>query len=83
MSVHKLVLFLAWLVTNPKLYFPLGQDLPEPLKKHLEGIYLWQTDVSTLSKDFSHREKCDGLVIQVELNVGYVCLLSFFLILLF
>ena len=63
-------LFLAWLVTNPKLYFPLGQDIPEPCKKRLEGIFLWQADVSNLSKDFSYGQTYDG-VIQVEPNVGY------------
>ncbi|XP_044167794.1 uncharacterized protein LOC122951805 [Acropora millepora] len=57
----------AWLVTNPKLYFPLGQELPELCKKRLEGIFLWQADVSTLSKDFTYCHKYDG-IIQLELN---------------
>ncbi|KAK2557797.1 hypothetical protein P5673_019754 [Acropora cervicornis] len=56
-----------WLVTNPKLYFPLDQDLSELCKKRLEGIVLWQTDMSTLSKDFTCCSKYDG-VIQVKLN---------------
>ena len=79
-SVNKLVLFLDWLVTNPKLYFPLDQDLSELCKKRLEEIVLWKTDMSTLSKDFTCCRKYDG-VIQVKLNVGYICLLSFFLML--
>ena len=77
-SVNKLILFLDWLVTNPKLYFPLDQDLSELCKKRLEGIFLWRADMSTLSKDFKCCRKFDG-VIQVKLNVGYICLLSFFL----
>ena len=72
-------LFLAWLVTNPKLYFPLGQDLSESCKKRLEGIVLWEGDVSTLGDGLTY--PYDG-VIKVELNVSYICLLSFFLLLL-
>ena len=70
-------LFLAWLVTNPKLYFPLGQDLSESCKKRLEGIVLWEADVSTLGEGLTY--PYDG-VIKVELNVGYICLLSFLFI---
>ena len=80
--IKKWFLFLAWLVTNPKLYFPLGQDLPQPCKKRLEGISLWEADVSTLRKGLTYDPKYDG-VIKVELNVGYICLLSFLLLLLF
>ena len=72
-------LFLAWLVTNPKLYFPLGQDLSESCKKRLEGIVLWEADVSTLGASLTY--PYDG-VIKVELSVGYICLLSFLLLLL-
>ena len=74
-------LFLAWLVTNPKLYFPLDQDLPESCKERLEGIFLWEADVSTLGEEFTCCQNYDG-VIKVELNVGYIYLLSFFLFLL-
>ncbi|XP_067057647.1 uncharacterized protein [Acropora muricata] len=55
----------AWLVTNPKLYFPLDQDLPESRKERLEGIFLWEADVSTLGKGFTY--PYDG-VLKVELN---------------
>ena len=73
-------LFLGWLVTNPKLYFPLDQDqLPESCKERLEGIFLWEADVSTLGEGYT--SPYDG-VIKVELNVGYICLLSFLLLLL-
>ena len=73
-------LFLAWLVTNPKLYFPLDQDqLPESCMEHLEGIFLWEADVSTLGEGLT--SPYDG-VIKVEQNVGYICLLSFLLLLL-
>ena len=68
-------LFSVLLVTSPELFFPLGQDLPVSKKKCLEGVCLWATDVSNLSKDFICYLKYDG-VIQVELNVGYICLLS-------
>ena len=47
-------LFLVWLVTNPELYFPLGQDLPNSCKERLQGVHLWQTEVSTSSKDFRY-----------------------------
>ena len=63
-------LFLAWLVTNPKLYFPLDQDLPESCKERLDGIFLWEADVSTLGEGFTYQKLHDG-VIKVELNVGY------------
>ena len=64
-------LFSVWLVTCPKLFFPLGQDLPISRQKHLEEICLWWTDVSNLSNDFKwYRNcECDG-VIQIKLNVG-------------
>ncbi|XP_015766234.1 PREDICTED: uncharacterized protein LOC107345061 isoform X2 [Acropora digitifera] len=59
----------VWLVTCPKLFFPLGQDLPISRQKHLEEVCLWRTDVSNLSNDFKWYRKCeyDG-VIQIKLN---------------
>lgn len=76
-----MLLFLACLVRNPKLYFPLGQDLSELCKKRLEGIFLWEADVSTLGEGFTYQKLHDG-VIKVEQKVGYHCLLSFLLLLL-
>ena len=72
-------LFSVWLVTCPKLFFPLGQDLPISRQKHLEEVCLWRTDISNLSNDFKWYRKCeyDG-VIQIKLNVGQICLLSLF-----
>ena len=63
--------FSVWLVTNPKLFFPLGQDLPVSSQKLLEEVCLWKTDVSNLSNDLKWYPKYeyDG-VIQVKLNVG-------------
>ncbi|XP_074638191.1 uncharacterized protein LOC141896756 isoform X2 [Acropora palmata] len=56
----------GWLVTNPELYFPLDQDqLPESCKERLEGIFLWEADVSTLGEGLT--SPYDG-VIKVELN---------------
>ena len=74
-------LFSVWLVTSPKLLFPLSQDLPESSQKLLEEFYLWMTDVSNLREDFICYLKYDE-VIQVALSVGYICLLSLFLLLL-
>ena len=63
-------LFSVWLVTSPKLYFPLGQDLPESRQKLLEEVCLWKTDVSNLSNDFKWYPKYEhDRVIQVKLNV--------------
>lgn len=66
-------LFSVWLVTNPKLYYCLGQG-----KKQLEEVWLWEADVSNLSDDIAYCN-IDCEVIQVELSVGYICLLSLFL----
>ncbi|XP_074607962.1 uncharacterized protein LOC141860681 [Acropora palmata] len=62
----------GWLVTNPELYFPLDQDqLPESCKESLEGIFLWEADVSTLGEGLT--SPYDG-VIKVELNdSNYKC----------
>ena len=75
-------LFSVWLVTSPKLFFPLGQDLSVSSKKCIEEVCLWSTNVSNLSRDFICNSKYDG-VIQVELNVGYICLFSFFVVFIF
>ena len=69
-------LFSVWLATSPKLFFPLGQDLPVPNKEGFEEVFLWRTNVSNLSNNFMCDSKHDG-VIQVEFNVGYICLLFF------
>ena len=74
-------LFSVWLVSSPKLLFPLGQDLPGSNQKLLEEVCLWMTDVSNLSEDFICYLKYDE-VIQVALNIGYIGLLSLFFILL-
>ena len=75
-------LFSVWLVTCPKLFFPLGQDLPISRQKHLEEVCLWRTDISNLSNDFKWYQKCeyDG-VIQIKLNVGQICFFVSFLLL--
>lgn len=75
-------LFSVWLVTSPKYFFPLGQDLPVPNKEGFEEVLLWRTNVSNLSNNFMCDSKHDG-VIQVEFNVGYICLLSFVVIVIF
>ena len=76
-------LFSVLLVRNPKLFFPLGQDsIPESSQKRLKEVCLWTTDVSNLSKDFIWYPKYDG-VVQVELNVGYICLLYFVVVVIF
>ncbi|XP_015752440.1 PREDICTED: uncharacterized protein LOC107332228 isoform X2 [Acropora digitifera] len=57
----------VWLATSPKLFFPLGQDLPVPNKEGFEEVLLWRTNVSNLSNNFMCDSKHDG-VIQVEFN---------------
>ena len=68
-------LFSVWLVTSPELFFPLGQDLPISQRMSAEGLCLWMTSVSNLSKNFKCSQNYDG-ILQVELDVGYICLLS-------
>ena len=64
-------LFSVWLVTSPKFFFPLGQDLPESSQKCLEKVCLWKTDVSNLNSNFKWCLKCEYEgVIQVKLKVG-------------
>ena len=77
-------LFLVWLVTSPKLFFPLGQDLPVSSKKRLEEVCLWTLDISNLNRDVRVicYPKYDG-VIQVELNVGYIRLFFCFVVVIF
>lgn len=57
------------LVNDPKLYFPLNQDIPQSTRgqeiKSLENVCLWETDIVNLKKDFILKEKFDG-VCQVE-----------------
>jgi len=63
-------LFSVWLVTCPKLFFPLGQDLPASSKEDLEEVCLWETDLSKSSNLLKWYPKFDDKVMQVKLNVG-------------
>ncbi|XP_044174424.1 uncharacterized protein LOC122958077 isoform X2 [Acropora millepora] len=58
----------VWLVTCPKLFFPLGQDLPASSKEDLEEVCLWETDLSKSSNLLKWYPKFDDKVIQVKLN---------------
>ncbi|XP_067031675.1 uncharacterized protein, partial [Acropora muricata] len=69
----------VWLVKDPRLYFPLNQEIPQSTRcqkgKSLENICLWETDIANLRKNFILKVKFDA-VCQVELkdstNANYV-----------
>ena len=70
--------FSVLLVNDPKLYFPLNQDIPQSTRdqetKSLETVCLWETGIANLRKYFVPKEKFDG-VCQFELKISYVSLL--------
>ncbi|XP_044174429.1 uncharacterized protein LOC114972041 [Acropora millepora] len=61
----------VWLVKDPKLYFPLNQDISQSTRsqerKSFENVCLWKTDIANLSEYFFLKEKFDGIC-QVELK---------------
>lgn len=68
--------FSVWLLKDPRLYFPLNQNIPESTRgqegKSLENVCLWEIDIATLTKNnFKLEEKFDG-VCQVELKVSNI-----------
>ncbi|XP_044174448.1 uncharacterized protein LOC122958087 [Acropora millepora] len=69
---HKIKLDQVWLVKDPRLYFPLNQDILKSIRgqkgESLENFYLWKTEIINLEKDFILKEtEFDG-VYQVELK---------------
>ncbi|XP_015761642.1 PREDICTED: uncharacterized protein LOC107340783 [Acropora digitifera] len=61
----------VWLVTDPRLYFPLNQDISKSIRgqegNSLEKVYLWKAEIINSGKDLILKEKFDG-VCQVELT---------------
>ncbi|XP_067026457.1 uncharacterized protein [Acropora muricata] len=61
----------VWLVTDPKLYFPLNQGILRSIRRQrgesLKNVYLWKTDSTNLRKHLMLKEKFYG-VCQVELR---------------
>ena len=74
----KLPFISVWLVTDPRLYFPLNQDVSQSARgqkgKSLENVCLWRADTTNLKKYFTLKEKFDGIC-QVELKVSNIGLL--------
>lgn len=78
-TIHEICFhFLVWLVKDPRLYFPLNQEIPQSTRcqkgKSLENVCLWETDIANLRKNFILKVKFDA-VCQVELKVSHVSLL--------
>lgn len=59
-----------WLVTNPRLYFPLDQNLPPSTRRHgvTSKVYLWTTDEASLNKNDVRIKPISDGVCQVKLK---------------